>query len=250
MYDVPADQIFAWTDSEIVLCWLCRPPAAWKTFVSHRVAEIQQAVSSNKWRHVRSQDNPANLISHGVQPKALANSALWWDGPDWLKQQPEKWPTQKIMTPMRIPEAKIPALLVTVTSTPDPFWSKYSSYSHLTQIMAKMHRFLRTPYERITEDVLMTDELGQAKTQLLLVFQKETYPEVFEWLTSGKEIPTWPGNSEVPSSATILCLYREGPPDPHHEPSQEEGRQESSKVSDTPLTKVTNHKDVRLISTP
>ena len=119
MYDMPADEIFAWTDSEIVLC---QPPAAWKTFVSHRVTEIQQAVSSNKWHHVRSQDNPADLISRGVQPKALANSALWWDRPDWLRQQPEKWPTQKIMTPKRIPEAKIPSLLVTVTSTPDPFF--------------------------------------------------------------------------------------------------------------------------------
>ena len=192
MYDVLADEIFAWTDSEIVLYWLCRPPAAWKTFVSHRVAEIQQAVSSNKWHHVWSQDNPADLISHGVQPKALADSALWLDRPDWLRQQPEKLPTQKIMTPKRIPEVKIPSLSVTVTSTPDPFWSKYSSYSHLTRITAWMRRFLRncrTPYKCITEDVLTTDELRQVKTQLLRVSQKETYPEVFEWITSGKEIP-------------------------------------------------------------
>ena len=88
MYDVPADEIFAWTDSEIVLYWLCRPPAAWKTFVSHWVAEIQQAVTSNKRHHVRSQDNPTDLISHGVQPKALADSVLWWDGPDWWGNNP------------------------------------------------------------------------------------------------------------------------------------------------------------------
>lgn len=76
---------YYWTDSQIVLAWISSPPRRWHTFVANRVSEIQDSSSSYEWRHVKSKDNPADLISRGSIPEQLKNSSLWWEGLNWLK---------------------------------------------------------------------------------------------------------------------------------------------------------------------
>ena len=55
-----------WIDSTIVLAWLKRPPCTWSTFVANRVARILRKAEAATWRHVASEDNPADLASRGV----------------------------------------------------------------------------------------------------------------------------------------------------------------------------------------
>ena len=57
------------------------------------------------WRHVPSQDNPADLGSRGGRDTA---NQLWWKGPSWLTNQDE-WPQDivTIATPQSRAEAKI-----------------------------------------------------------------------------------------------------------------------------------------------
>ena len=66
-------QIFAWTDSTIVLCWLQKPSSSLKTFVANRVSSIQELLPSSKWRHVPTNQNPADLLSRGMH----ANQLVW-----------------------------------------------------------------------------------------------------------------------------------------------------------------------------
>ncbi|KAJ8982167.1 hypothetical protein NQ317_013952 [Molorchus minor] len=84
--------VFLWSDSTIVLSWLSAQPCRWKTFVSNRVSQIQQLTPSAHWRHVSSSDNPADIISRGIEPSELVNAQLWWQGPTWLSQNAEAWP--------------------------------------------------------------------------------------------------------------------------------------------------------------
>lgn len=53
-------------------------------FVSNRTTEIQSVLPSDHWSHVRSKDNPADLISRGITFRDLKNCKLWWEGPEWL----------------------------------------------------------------------------------------------------------------------------------------------------------------------
>ncbi|GBM16942.1 hypothetical protein AVEN_267331-1 [Araneus ventricosus] len=75
---------FLWSDSMIVLCWLQKEQCYLKTFVVNRVSGIQKLTNVDQWRHVSSHDNPADLISRGVDPDRLSESSLWWSGPEFL----------------------------------------------------------------------------------------------------------------------------------------------------------------------
>jgi hypothetical protein len=78
----------------IVLDWLRSSPHRWKTFVSNRVAYIQEKISPASWRYIRSSDNPADCASRGLLPAELKNHPLWWNGLTWLCQHPDHWPIE------------------------------------------------------------------------------------------------------------------------------------------------------------
>ena len=42
--------------------------------------------------HVPGKENPADIGSRGMTASSLQQSALWWEGPDWLKQRIKAWP--------------------------------------------------------------------------------------------------------------------------------------------------------------
>ncbi|GFX76450.1 integrase catalytic domain-containing protein [Trichonephila clavipes] len=84
--------IFAWTDSKIVLSWLSSHLRKWKTFVANRTSEIMEVLPTKHWRHVPSKENPADIASRGIDPKCLPDCKLWWQGPPWLRLETSSWP--------------------------------------------------------------------------------------------------------------------------------------------------------------
>ncbi|GFT70543.1 integrase catalytic domain-containing protein [Trichonephila clavipes] len=68
----------------IVLAWLRKEPMDLKTFVQNRVAKIQELYPNQLWRHVPSDQNPADLVSRGVDPEILLQQNLWFNGPTFL----------------------------------------------------------------------------------------------------------------------------------------------------------------------
>ena len=99
LFDIPRAQIFGWTSSEIILCWLRKAPSSLKTYVSHRVAAIQDIIPPNHWHHVPTKENSADLLNRGMRLNQLVKSSLWWRGPDWLSLQPSQWPRSQASTP-------------------------------------------------------------------------------------------------------------------------------------------------------
>ncbi|XP_078051974.1 uncharacterized protein LOC144478130, partial [Augochlora pura] len=93
-----------WTDSTIVLHWLQRSPNTLKTFVANRVADIQERTDIKTWRHIRSIDNPADLLSRGPNVKNFMTNSLWRYGPSWLKLDEAFWPNSHFEMPEVLPE--------------------------------------------------------------------------------------------------------------------------------------------------
>jgi hypothetical protein len=76
------------------LYWINTPANQLKTFVSNRVGEIQSDSDAKQWRHVPTDQNPADVATRDISLADLARNHLWWTGPDWLKQGKSFWPAE------------------------------------------------------------------------------------------------------------------------------------------------------------
>lgn len=103
--------VVLWTDSTIVLAWLTNQVPL-QSYVSNRVARILDITVYEQWRHVPSADNPADLISRGIDSDSIIGSSCWWHGPQWLEQESECWPSTCNL-PTEIPETRIIKLVLT-----------------------------------------------------------------------------------------------------------------------------------------
>ncbi|XP_015437886.1 PREDICTED: uncharacterized protein LOC107193025, partial [Dufourea novaeangliae] len=76
--NLPVEREYYWSDSSITLAWIASVSSRWNTFVANRVSQIQHLSKIDNWRHVSSKDNPADIISRGLNPMSLKDNNLWW----------------------------------------------------------------------------------------------------------------------------------------------------------------------------
>ena len=91
LFHVPSANVYAWTDSTIVLSWLVRNPKCFKTYVGNQVSIVEN-ISPGHWNHVNGSQNPADCASQGLFPSELLEHHLWWSGHEWLLSIPDNWP--------------------------------------------------------------------------------------------------------------------------------------------------------------
>ena len=72
-----------YTDSKVILGYICNQSRRFHTYVSNRVYRIRQASKPDQWNFVPSQLNPADIASRGISPKKLPES-IWFTGPSFL----------------------------------------------------------------------------------------------------------------------------------------------------------------------
>ena len=100
IYNVPLSDVYAWTDSTVVLGWFSGNPRNFKVYVGNRVSSIIDQIPPDRWKHVPGIENPADCVSCGLFPTELLNHRLWWSGPEWLAQSSSNSPEQpSIVTP-------------------------------------------------------------------------------------------------------------------------------------------------------
>ncbi|GBL80696.1 hypothetical protein AVEN_225343-1 [Araneus ventricosus] len=74
-----------WTDSTIVLAWIQKDPSVLKPFVRNRASTIQNLTEISAWKHVPSKENPADIISRGIDPEKIQDCNLRWFGPSFVQ---------------------------------------------------------------------------------------------------------------------------------------------------------------------
>ncbi|XP_055522889.1 uncharacterized protein LOC129717071 [Wyeomyia smithii] len=100
-----------WCDSTIVLAWIKKPLNRLQLFVRSKIAVIQNLTGEHQWQHVRSQQNPADVVSRGQLPEFLKNNSLWWNGPEFLQIG-----NYEMDAPEEIPDDELPELKAMVTT--------------------------------------------------------------------------------------------------------------------------------------
>lgn len=180
------DQIIFWSDSEIVLHWIKTHPSALNTFVSNRVAQIQDMTSDANWRYVPTAENPADIVSRGCDVFELKNS-LWFTGPRFLTMNSDMWPDNSYCSlspdalalekkntnvPLINTEVRFENVILSMIG-------KFSSYRKVVRIVAYVVRFVRCAKNkcRIDTIALETNELNLAFLKIVEIIQNIEFKE-------------------------------------------------------------------------
>lgn len=136
------DKVIIWTDSQVALAWISDSPSRWATLVANSVAEIQEITSSWKWAYVHTSENPADLISRGVQGSALVDCSLWWNGPTFLKDKDTGiWDKAHAREEITIAEERKNCTPIQICPREEELLLRFSSFSRLQRSLAFCLRF-------------------------------------------------------------------------------------------------------------
>ncbi|XP_072395161.1 uncharacterized protein [Diabrotica undecimpunctata] len=187
------DSINMWSDSEIVLAWLRSHPSRWTQFVANRVAQILDNSPNAHWRHVRSKENPADILSRGMLPSELINSSLWFHGPPFLNQlrlyllkyNPKGY-TSKLPEERKIILHARNDQIDFFTSLSD----RFSNFSKFVRTLAYMFRFANNakPLSRKLTNTLEVSELQNAELKIIKMLQYSNFSSEISELKKGKTL--------------------------------------------------------------
>jgi len=189
-------QQYFWTDSKIVLAWIASSSTKWRTFVAHRVAEIQNKTSMNEWNYVSTGNNPADVISRGCCPSKLISLDLWWSGPNWLTGDKSNWPeySDSHHKVENIPESKKNNInVMCVIDHGDFILNKYESLTKCLRLTAYCLRFINNARTRKNNNIKLTgssipEELEMATLKLIKNTQNIGFVDELRELSKGKAV--------------------------------------------------------------
>lgn len=189
---VEISDVFAWTDSEIVLCWLRTSVHNLEVFVANRISQIQSSATPLIWRHVPGELNPADCASRGCEAPVLVNHSLWW-GPGWLSHPAASWPQNRFSSPEALPGLRVGVMETQPVYDLNPLLERYSSLSKLIGVTARIRRFLlhaRNPAQRALTMELALSPLERQEALLfwVRVVQVEHFEPIIDALKGGSRI--------------------------------------------------------------
>ncbi|XP_046142183.1 uncharacterized protein LOC123987906 [Osmia bicornis bicornis] len=179
------DVVRFWTDSTIVLNWLNKEPCTLKTFVANRVSEIRAKTDVAQWNHVRSTDNPADLISRGQLPADFLIDSIWRHGPKWLTNDTAEWPESRFTLASEVPETRSRFCFATATVRSDEILNRYSCIAKLRRIVAYCLRF-KKDYRR--KGPLTAEEIHNADERIVKLIQASTFAQEIHCLKNRTEL--------------------------------------------------------------
>ena len=153
--------VYCWLDSTVALYWI-QGSGEYRQFVANRVQKVQQH-QGIVWRHVPTDQNPADLGSRGG---TVTSTSLWMNGPQWLPN-PDQWPKNVEVEPSSESrsEAKVTkeilSLALPMRDAFSELLEKHSMWKTI-RICAWMARFIancRNPKSRRIKGPLTTDEM-------------------------------------------------------------------------------------------
>lgn len=181
---LPDKEVYAWTDSTVVLAWLAGDPNRWKQFVSNRVIEILENVSNSQWFHVGSKENPADIGSRGIFVDNLVNNKLWWEGPEWLKFKNIKLNKTNIQpTELEVKNISVNFKMLRMK------FEDFDTLQELLKTIIYSLRFLR--FKKNPENIdkaTTTTEIEEALSKCIKIAQSEEFSMEIESLQKGKNV--------------------------------------------------------------
>ena len=160
---VNIDKVHFWSDSFTTLFWIKGVNKQSKMFVENRVKDIRELAPPDQWFYCSTDDNPANIPTHGLQFSKLRECCKWWFKPFWLRLPEASWPDQpdvmksptdecvsemkaedrKLIKAVRLPEQSCEEEIIVmqaeckhvIDSDPLINYERYGTYSRLLRVV-------------------------------------------------------------------------------------------------------------------
>lgn len=186
-----AQEIF-WTDSRVVLGYVNNEARRFHVFVANRIQRIKESTNPSQWRHVASEENPADHASRGLKAKELIASN-WFTGPNFLWH--DKLPSRDVrvgdiaIEDPEVRKAFVHKTLTTEDSLLDRFL-KFSSWARLVKAIARLVRWAREHKGLVsrTNEATSLEERKDAELTIIGIVQRTTLSEEIQNLQCKKGI--------------------------------------------------------------
>ena len=189
-----------WSDSQIALVWIsCSKPLR-EGFIRHRVQLIKEFTSAihSSWKYCPSTSNPADLITRGLDGKSFMNKQReWYQGPPWLLQAPNEWPSIKTSEDIEITETTDYTMQVTQISNKDSTTStlniinitRYSTLTRLLRVTALVLQFVRNLEQGLKQGVIINaTDIMDALNTIVKAVQKAHFKTIIIGLKQKQKV--------------------------------------------------------------
>ena len=102
-----------WTDSQVVLDWI-ESSKKQPVYTANRLREIAASTKPKQWRHISTQNNPADHGTRGLDPREI--SLKWLQPPEFLSSS-----EQITNQPVPSKPAVVATTVHTASIVPEPF---------------------------------------------------------------------------------------------------------------------------------
>ena len=190
--DHDINKIYYYSDSTITLGWIQGNANQWKTFVANRVASIQRMSYIEQWHHVRTDDNPADLLTRGTTLQMLQDNNFWFEGPKWLKNEIIDVYSISKFNKIDLPEKRT-IINLSITIPVLDIFNKFSSFYKLIRVFSYCYR-LFTNYKNRKNKIsklsgpLSTVEINSTTINLIRLTQKQSFSKDYNSLIKGKPL--------------------------------------------------------------
>ncbi|GFV87242.1 integrase catalytic domain-containing protein [Trichonephila clavipes] len=189
---------FLWSDSMIILSWIRKESYKLKTFLSNRIATIQEMTSSEQWRYVSTEDNPADFVSRGMDSLKLKTCELWWNGPKFLmsNQYPQRQiPVAVIKDPGELKNCSDFSnffLDSATNSFVNNLLNLRNNYFKIIRVLSFICRFIYNCKSKESKRIEPLDlgELKKAEQLLLRLVQKEEFKVEMNGIQNSAMVPS------------------------------------------------------------
>ena len=136
--------------------------------------------------------NPDDDLSRGI--KVCEMSGRWMNGPAFLREPPEEWPTEANIASPEVPEKKIPKPIFVLQPIPNPIIdpTRFSNWQRLCRITAYCMRFInnakslnRTSGPLLPKEIDSAERYWSLSAQTQLGDWKERYKDLAPFKKEG-----------------------------------------------------------------
>ncbi|XP_063389642.1 uncharacterized protein LOC134675361 [Cydia fagiglandana] len=188
---------FFWSDSKTALTWIRADPRRYKTFVAHRLAEIENTTTPANWRWVPSAANVADDATRGI-PAQFGVNHRWFVGPDFIRKSSEHWPIEKVPTPVAdTGEERVNKLVCSVGVAENRFEylpevCRFSKFVRLVRatasILVAAEVFKAALFAKKTDTEINKGHVDLAEMLLIRRSQHAAFPEEMRLLEAGRPL--------------------------------------------------------------